>query len=323
MVKTKFMVFRNGGIIKGNEKVYYNGDQIKAVSYYKYLGVIMSTRLSWTPAQKTLAQQSEKCLNFIRTVNHECDFSFSTSNEIFNKCIIPIVTYGSEIWGPYVTDVTESVLIKYCRAQLGVSSKSPIPAVLGECGRYNLYVNCYVKCVKYWIKLIGLENSLLKSCYTMLLNLCNAGRRNWASEVKALLYKYGFGYIWENQNVENVQSFLCEFEQRVKDCNWQNWNESISNMPKLRTYSLFKSSLHPEPYLKLCLPYKIRKSLAKFRVSNSDLEVEKGRHTNLEVHQRLCKLCLKGNVHHIEDEYHVLMVCPFYQDVPKMYISKL
>ena len=52
MDKTKFMVFRNGGIIKKNEKVYYNGVQIKTVSYYKYLGLIMSTRLSWTPAQK-------------------------------------------------------------------------------------------------------------------------------------------------------------------------------------------------------------------------------------------------------------------------------
>ena len=130
MVKTKFMVFRNGGIVKANEKVYYNGERIKTVSYYKYLGLIMSTRLSWTPAQKTLSQQSEKCMNFIRTINYECNFSFTTSNEIFNKCIIPIVTYASEVWGPYVSKVTENALIKFCRTQLGVSSKAPIPAVL-------------------------------------------------------------------------------------------------------------------------------------------------------------------------------------------------
>ena len=31
----------------------------------------------------------------------------------------------------------------------------------------------------------------------MLLNYDLAGRKNWASEVKKLLYSYGFGYIWK------------------------------------------------------------------------------------------------------------------------------
>jgi hypothetical protein len=322
MDKTKLMVFRNGGIIKGVEKVYYNGERIKAVSYYKYLGLIMSTRLSWSPAQKTLSQQSEKCMNFIKTINHECDFSFTTSNEIFNKCIIPIITYGGEVWGPYVSNVTESVLVKFCRNQLGVSSMSPVPAVLGECGRHSLYVKCYMKCVKYWTKLISLtNNSLLKSCYIMLFNLCNAGRQNWASEVKNILYRYGFGYIWEAQRVENVESFMYEFEQRVNDCDLQKWNECIGNMPKLRTYKLFKTNLNPEPYLTLSIPYKIRKAIAKFRISNSKLEIEIGRHTNVELENRLCKLCLNVNSYHIEDEYHVIMICPFYQELRNIYLS--
>ena len=132
---------------------------------------------------------------------------------------------------------------------------------------------------------------------------------------------YTDGFIWEDQNVDNVQSFFSEFEQRIKDCNWQNWNDSISNMPKLRTYSLFKSSLQPELYLTLSIPYKIRKALAKFRVSNNDLEIERGRHTSLEVHQRLCKLCLSVNVNCIEDEFHVLMACPFYQDLRNVYLN--
>ena len=34
MSKTNFMVFRNGGIIKRNEKVYYKGECIKPISYY-------------------------------------------------------------------------------------------------------------------------------------------------------------------------------------------------------------------------------------------------------------------------------------------------
>ena len=62
MDKTNFMVFRNGGIVKKNENVYYKGEMIKHTTYYKYLGIMMSTRLSWSPAQKTLSLQAVICL---------------------------------------------------------------------------------------------------------------------------------------------------------------------------------------------------------------------------------------------------------------------
>ena len=62
MDKTKFMVFRNGGIIKRNEILYLNGVKLETVSYYKYLGLVFSTRLSWSPAQITLAAQASKSL---------------------------------------------------------------------------------------------------------------------------------------------------------------------------------------------------------------------------------------------------------------------
>ena len=53
MSKTKSMIFRNGGIIKQHEVLYFKDKKLENVSYYKYLGVIMSTRLSWSPAQVT------------------------------------------------------------------------------------------------------------------------------------------------------------------------------------------------------------------------------------------------------------------------------
>ena len=99
MQKTKLIVFRNGGIIKQNEKCYFNGHEIESVPYYKYLGLLFSSRLSWSPAQEMLAQQASKAMYFIDKVNFECEFSFKTSKELFNKCIKPILIYGSEIWG--------------------------------------------------------------------------------------------------------------------------------------------------------------------------------------------------------------------------------
>ena len=320
--KTKFMVFRNGGIVKDNEKVYLDGKRIPLASYYKYLGVIISSRLSWTPAQKTLSQQAEKCFNLIRILNYECDFSFKTCNELFDKCIVPVVCYSSEVWGIYFHECIDDVLIKFCRLQLGVGSKTPIPAVLGECGKHSLGIHCTMKCIKYWVKLIDLsEDTLLKSCYNVLLTHCNVGRSNWLSNIKSFLFRYGFGYVWENQLVEDKKAFLDELQTRLVDCTVQTWNNKMNNMPKLRSLCLYKNDFSLESYLLLEAPRKIRTAIAKFRTSSHDLEIEKGRHQNLATNQRLCRLCLARNISAIEDEYHVLLQCPSYETIREIYLD--
>ena len=322
MDKTKFMIFRNGGIIKRNERLYYNGESITSVSYYKYLGLIMSTRLSWSPAQQTLSLQAEKAMYCINKLNSECNFSFPTSSNIFNKCIIPIALYGSEIWGAKVHNTIESVLLKFCRQQLGVSSKSASPALLGECGRHSMYVYCYIRCIKYWLKLLNLpDGHLLRSCYNMLLKHSNAGRINWASDIRNLLYRLGFGNIWEAQNVEDVRCFLKEFSLRVYDCNIQSWKGNMTSLLKLRTLNLFKQDLIVEPYLLLRIPQRIRSCLAKFRIGTHSLEIEQGRHRKIPSEKRLCKLCLNLQEHFLEDEYHVLIQCPFYKTLRDIYLD--
>ena len=45
--KTKIVVFRRGGIVKENEKWFYKGKKIDVVSYYKYLGLIFTSKLNW------------------------------------------------------------------------------------------------------------------------------------------------------------------------------------------------------------------------------------------------------------------------------------
>ena len=77
----------------------------------------------------------------------------------------------------------------------------------------------------------------------MLFFFQSVGQENWASRVKRMLYMNGFGYVWENQHVENENEFLTSFTRRHKDQFLQNWSENIENSSKLVLYKQFKLRL--------------------------------------------------------------------------------
>ena len=240
MGKTQAIVFRNGGIIKRNEVFYYNRQKIDNVLFFKYLGVIISSRLSWTPAQNTLSAQAAKAVRVVDNANEKYGYSFNCAGTIFDTCITPILCYGSEIWGVDVHNSLENVHYKFCRRQLGVGPCTPNVAVLGECGRNKIYIQCYVKFIKYLLKLVSSPaNSLLKACYNMQYSLCERGKINWASKVKDMLFKFGYGYVWEAQEVpESLEAldFVKDFKERLYDCEMQSWSSDVTSTSKLRNY---------------------------------------------------------------------------------------
>ena len=47
LLKTKIIVFRNGGFLRENERWYFEGKQIEVVSAYKYMGLMETPKLNW------------------------------------------------------------------------------------------------------------------------------------------------------------------------------------------------------------------------------------------------------------------------------------
>ena len=66
-----------------------------------------------------------------------------------------------------------------------------------------------------------------------------------------------------------------------------------------------------EIYCKIALPFSHRSAFAKFRSGVASLRIETGRFENLRIEERICCFCSDF----IEDEAHVLLNCPFYDDV--------
>ena len=68
LAKTKAMVFRRGGVIKQNEHFYVNGQIIENVRHYKYLGVLLSAILYFSPCQKATSISTFRMLTFNVTI---------------------------------------------------------------------------------------------------------------------------------------------------------------------------------------------------------------------------------------------------------------
>jgi len=54
----------------------------------------------------------------------------------------------------------------------------------GELWRYPLYINRYVRIVKYWCKFIDSNIIIVNKLKTILLDDMTRGKCNWASSVK-------------------------------------------------------------------------------------------------------------------------------------------
>ena len=61
---------------------------------------------------------------------------------LFDKMIVPILLYGSEVWGIYGYKEIDKLHLKYCKRILSVKQQTPSCAVYGELGRFPLSNIC-------------------------------------------------------------------------------------------------------------------------------------------------------------------------------------
>ncbi len=117
----------------------------------------------------------------------------------------------------------------------------------------------------------------------------------------------------------NTKHFLSIFKQRSHDNYIQDWNTRLSDSSRALFYRNI-ASFEYQQYLDCTSVRKFRVYITKLRVSSHRLEVESGRWhkpASIPYNERKCKIC---NV--LEDEYHLMFICPIYKDLRQMYIPK-
>ena len=191
-----------------------------------------------------------------------------------------MLSYSSEVWGFHKAPDVERIHTRFCRTLLGDKKSTHLSALYCELGKKPLAVFRKLGNIRYWIKIIHTENSLLRNIYNMLrndvTNNFTYNGNNWTYNVKTMLDNIGLSFIWDNQGtIENIP--YLEIKQRIFDNANQELIMSINTSTKLQAYSSFKYDTECETYLKYIHNKKHKFALSRLRLSAHSLAVETGR----------------------------------------------
>ena len=301
------MVFRKRGALRQNESWYYNNIQLDIVSDFVYLGATFNSSGSFATNHQTIIGKGLKAMNVLFNNTSQFDLSPKTLCQLFDAFVGSILNYACETWGYSKSKDIERIHLKFCKRILNVKLTTSNAGVYGELGRYPLYISRYNRIIKYWLKLIKTDNCILKAIYNVSLFDCLNGKKNWSYYVKTILYKYGFGYIWEQPYNIDEQLFCAVFKQRLIDNAIQEWNDDLNNNRTMSLYRLVKNEFGYEKYLNLSKYKSYRQHITKIRLSSHKLRIETGRYgrNRIDRNERLCQICNCGD---IEDELSFILL---------------
>ena len=322
--KTKVMVFRKGGHLSKHEHWHFDNIKMEIVNSYRYLGIDFTTRMSFTNSASALVAKAKKaCYGITRSLSSITCYDLKIFTKLFDSKVQPILSYACEVWGVQEMPCIEQVHTSSLKRFLRVSVHTSNTLLYGETGRYPLEINHKIRILKYWFRLLQMQHvRLSRQAYDMLERMDERGKRNWVSEIRDLLCKNGFGYVWMYKGVGDTSAFCNIVRERLCDSFKQNWSAKLVNSTNFECYSSFKNVICAELFLyDITFGIHFRNALIRFRLGVSTINCHRYRfYTNRNLFK--CPLC---NASH-EDELHVLFFCEKYEHLrvyffPSVYLE--
>ena len=317
--KTNVVIFSRGRITK-HPKFLYNKGEVKVVDQYTYLGVIFNYNGSY---KKAIANQKEVALKAmhgllakIRLLGLDVD----TACELFQRCVMPILLYGSEIWACEPRNLFSlDVLYKgFLKQILGVYSFTPSCMVFGETGQPPINSLINARQIGFWAKLKhGVTPRLSKLLLPVLETLQNTptgvnGQHfnfGWLHTLHTNLNSLGLSHFASSQVTVSPKMVVASAKGAIKKAYVHAWENDVNIHDQCTNYRMFKQDWGMCAYL-FKIPPKLRTPLAKFRTRCHNLPVCANRFLPQKQDQPVvpakCPLCKASDS---PDEFHYIFKC--------------
>ena len=220
---------------------------------------------------------------------------------------------------------------------LGVHKKSSRLGVLGELGRYPLFIKGLCHVLKYHAHLnkIDNKNSIIGKAVDEMKATNSNNNSTWWGRIetikKSLCLKYSYFSKLEAIDLQIKKGVKSKFQLYwLKLINYKNIGVDGKNHNKLRFYAKLKGCFQKEPYIDLVPNRAQRADLTRLRISSSRLAVETMRYQRpyVPAEQRYCSYCrpmgdnenqLQG---FLDDEYHLLAHCGTFMFKRNCFLSR-
>ena len=351
--KSKVIIFENRKDTSSNNYTYHiDSHEIERVYSYKYLGIIINYKGEFDEAKTDLHRRAQRAYFKLRKLLNIDLIKPKLYLDIFDKTVIPILTYGSEIWGTFKTNtkryktnnspeylyedaIVEKLHTKFCKILLNVNQKSSNMAVRAELGRYPIMITVLANILCYRVRLESAEcTGLLKESFLDDKMMADKGIQAWYSCSDEILKmtKLDIATI-QNLTTKTIRKKSIKTMKIVYDTYFttnifNDTRKDPNEKNKLRTFRQYKNTINYEPYLNINLPKTYITNYTKIRISAHKLNIETARYIKAPLNERTqlklkARQCTKCNLDADEDEAHFMLKCPKYNALRQEYLSKV
>ena len=197
--KTKVLI--SGARKIGTTKFMMDGNEIESVTNYKYLGVVMSNNRRFLNASKNVYEKANKAMHLLYKRINNLNLPLDLQLKLFDSIILPIMTYGCEIWSYEDTKMFERIHNSFLRTIIKTRKSTPLYCLYGELGRYPIEISMKTRTIGFWTRIVtGNQMKLVSLLYRKLL-ISRNHEFKWIKYVKSILQEVGRNNFWINQNV--------------------------------------------------------------------------------------------------------------------------
>ena len=318
--KTKVVIFSRGKV--RNIPIFkFDNDIVEVVDEYVYLGTTFNYNNKFRKAQTKQLNQARRAMYSLLSKTYHLHLPIDILLELFDQLVLPILLYGSEIWGFDVLKDLEIFHMKFCKRILNVRKTNANCMVLCELGRLKLEKYVESRMLNFWCNIVHSGQEKLSGKVYVILKILyeqNIYQSPWIKKIRMTLNNIGMSDLWETCEITSRDWVKKSVERRLADIHTQELSSAIFDNSHSKTYRIFKQTFKLEKYL-IELPKRERLIICKFRCSNHHLPIVTGRFSNTPRSMRLCNLC---NMQALGDEFHYLFQCPFFVDDRKLFLKE-
>lgn len=312
LTKSEIMIFRNGGRISSKEKWKFNGEAVKIVSEYKYLGIILTPKMSYAKhvAYKNDAAKVSINATWKNFVGRR-DVSLCAKWKLFTAVTRSIQSYGAQVWGNSWFEDVDKLQRFFIKRILRLPDNTPNYVLALETAVEETHFYTYSLHLKYVSKtLFDYGTSRLPYKLTQKIIAKNIG---WYKNFKNKLQDYNESGLNITQSKEVWNSVCTNLFEKMKESIYgehiQNAQQSQERIFKHLDYS--KGSTYcVEKFNQEQISYVMR-------ARGDNLWLNGSRFGDEEV--RKCSLC---NMSEIENSKHFIGRCPVLKTIRSRYLGQ-